>query len=70
VTITRMVAAAIIVSVIHADLLAQDTSEHAKTFNPKDLDNLEMFLESVKGLAIATNISQDAYQATGENTAR
>ena len=67
-TITRMVAAAIIVSVIHADLLAQDKSEHAETFNPKDLDNLEMFLESVKGLAIATNISQDAYQATGENT--
>jgi hypothetical protein len=63
-----MVAAAIVVSVIHTDLLAQDYSEPAETFNPQDLDNLEMFLESVKGLAIATNISQDAYQATGENT--
>ena len=40
----------------------------AGKFNPKDLDNLEMFLESVKGLAIATNISPKAYASTGENT--
>ncbi len=37
-------------------------------FNPKDRDNLEMFLESVKGLAVATNTSQKAYDRTGENT--
>ena len=67
-TITRMLAAAIIVSVIHTDLLAQDNPEPAETFKPQDLDDLEMFLESVKGLAVATSISQDAYQATGENT--
>lgn len=40
----------------------------AADFNPKDLDNLEMFLESVNGLAVATNTSQDAYESTGENT--
>lgn len=37
-------------------------------FNPRDLDNLEMFLESVKGLAVATNTSQLAYDSTDENT--
>lgn len=37
-------------------------------FNPKDLDNLEMFLESVQGLAVATNTSPKAYESTGENT--
>ena len=37
-------------------------------FNPKDLDGLEMFLESVTGVAVATNTSAEAYRATGENT--
>ena len=37
-------------------------------FNPKDLDHLEMFLESVKGLALATNTSRVAYEKTAENT--
>jgi hypothetical protein len=68
VTITRLIAAAIMLATIRSDLLAQDKPDRAGSFNPKDLDNLEMFLESVKGLAIATNTSQSAYQATGENT--
>ena len=37
-------------------------------FNPKDLDNLEFFVESVKGLALAKNDSEDAYNNTRENT--
>ena len=51
-------------------MLSSGSSESAGSdeFNPKDLDNLEMFLESVKGLAVATNTSQEAYGKTGENT--
>ena len=51
-------------------MLSSDSSESAGSgeFSPKDLDNLEMFLESVKGLAVATNTSQEAYAGTGENT--
>ena len=37
-------------------------------FNPKDLDHLEFFVESVKGLALAKNSSDEAYNNTGENT--
>ena len=40
----------------------------AADFNPKDLDNLEFFVESVKGLALATHTSEEAYAKTGENT--
>ncbi len=43
-------------------------SAGSDSFNPKDLDNLDMFLESVKGLAVATNTSPQTYAATGENT--
>ena len=68
VTISRMLAASLVVSAIVAGLLAQDASKESRAFNPKDLDNLEMFLESVKGLAVATNTSEKAYEATGENT--
>ena len=39
-----------------------------KKFNPKDLDNLEFFIESVRGMVIATNTSQRAYNSTGELT--
>lgn len=67
-TISRMIAASILVAAIGAKLLAQDESKGSGAFNPKDLDNLEMFLESVKGLAFATNTSQQAYETTGENT--
>lgn len=45
------------------------SNAQTEAFNPKDLDNLEMFLESINdGLAIATNTSAAAYEATGENT--
>lgn len=51
-------------------VLSISSSESADSdgFNPKDLDNLEMFLESVRGVAVATNTSQWAYDRTGENT--
>ncbi|MBP87395.1 MAG: hypothetical protein CMJ64_11845 [Planctomycetaceae bacterium] len=68
-TIFRLIAAALLVAVIGAGSTAQDDSGEKGSFNPKDLDNLEMFLESVKGLAVATNTSQQAYDRTGENTA-
>ncbi len=58
----------VIVSAIAANLLALDNAKGSEAFNPKDLDNLEMFLESVRGLAVATNTSQEAYEGTGENT--
>lgn len=47
---------------------AQNSVVNRPAFNPKDLDNLEMFLESVTGLAVATNNSREAYDATAENT--
>ena len=49
-------------------LLSLEKNTAKADFNPKDLDNLEMFLESVKGLAIATNTSKEAYEKTAENT--
>lgn len=67
-TILRLIAAAILIAAIGAGSLAQDDSQEKATFNPKDLNNVEMFLESVKGLAVATNTSQLAYDKTGENT--
>lgn len=67
-TILTSIAVSILVATIGARLPAQDASKESVTFSPKDLDNLEMFLESVKGLAVATNTSQRAYDATGENT--
>lgn len=67
-TIFKFIVVTISVTTIGTDLLAQDKSNRRGAFNPKDLDNLEMFLESVKGLAIATNNSKQAYEATGENT--
>ncbi|MHC4716083.1 MAG: hypothetical protein ACYS5V_03880 [Planctomycetota bacterium] len=39
-----------------------------KKFNPKDLDNLKFFIESVRGIVIATNTSERAYNNTGELT--
>lgn len=53
---------------ITCGLAAQSRALRSEEFNPGDLDNLEMFLESTKGLAIATNTSDEAYRATGENT--
>jgi hypothetical protein len=35
---------------------------------PKDLDNLEFFIESVNGIVIAKNTSEEAYHQTGELT--
>ena len=64
----RTISTFVFVSAIAANLLAQDNAKIPQAFNPKDLDNLEMFLESVRGLAIATNTSKQAYQKTGENT--
>lgn len=59
---------ALLLAAIGAASPGQDDSVETSSFNPKDLDNLEMFLESVRGLAIATNTSQEAYDRTGENT--
>jgi len=64
----KMLAAFVVLSAIAANLFAQGEPEGSEAFNPKDLDNLEMFLESVKGLAIATSTSEQAYEKTGENT--
>lgn len=47
---------------------AASPSSQLTRFNPKDLDNLEFFIESVKGLVVATNTSDEAYQNTGELT--
>lgn len=47
-------------------LAAVGASQEA--FNPKDLDGLEFFVESVTGLAVAKNISPEAYENTRENT--
>ena len=58
----------ILVAAIETGPMAADDRGEKKAFNPKDLDNLEMFLESVNGLAVATNTSQSAYDRTGENT--
>lgn len=66
--ICRLVAALILVAVIGSAPSAQDNSNDQQTFHPKDPGHLEMFLESVKGLAVATNTSQQAYDNTGENT--
>lgn len=68
-TILRLMTASILAAAIGGTLLAQNDPGKSDRFNPKDLDNLEMFLESVKGLAVATNTSQQAYQKTSENTA-
>ena len=64
----RLLSAFLLLVAIGAASPNQDDSKETKPFNPKDLDNLEMFLESVKGLAVATNTSQEAYDRTGENT--
>ena len=40
----------------------------AKKFNPKDLDNLKFFIESVRGIVVASNTSEEAYNHTGELT--
>lgn len=40
----------------------------AKEFNPKDIDKLKFFIESVTGMVIATNTSEEAYNNTRENT--
>ena len=57
-----------VVATSATDLSAIDPPGDPEKFNPRDLDNLEMFLESVKGLAVATNNSPQAYAKTGENT--
>ena len=67
-TFPRCIASSFIVIAICANLQAHDGADGSGEFNPKDLDNLEMFLESVKGLAIASNTSEQAYEKTGENT--
>ena len=51
-----------------AGALASPETGNPDDFNPKDLDNLEFFVESVKGLALAKNDSEDAYNNTRENT--
>lgn len=45
-----------------------DTAAKTERFNPKDLDNLEFFIESVNGMVIAKNTSPEAYDQTGELT--
>ncbi len=40
----------------------------SQAFNPKDLDHLEFFVESIRGLAVTTNNSQEAYEAQNEFT--
>ena len=51
-----------------AMLAFADTAAETETFNPKDLDNLEFFIESVNGIVIAKNTSEEAYHQTGELT--
>ena len=67
-TILRLIAAFFLVAAMGAKSIAQDDLGETDSFNPMELDNLEMFLESVRGLAVATNTSQEAYDRTGENT--
>ncbi len=70
-TIQRFSHGIILSSLIWASVGEAQSDPNAarpERFNPKDLDNLEMFLESVSGLAIASNPSQEAYKATAENT--
>ncbi len=67
-TISRVIFASIVVGTITANPASQARSDEADEFSPRKLDNLEMFLESVKGLAVATNTSPQAYEKTGENT--
>jgi hypothetical protein len=66
--ILSLTAVSILMASIGGRLLAQDDSTKSGKFNPQDLDHLEIFLESVKGLAVATNTSNRAYETTGENT--
>ncbi len=40
----------------------------AAEFNPKDLDHLVFFVESVRGMVVTTNNTQQAYDATNEFT--
>lgn len=68
-TILRVIVAMIVVGTITANLASQELSDEPDDFSPRELDNLEMFLESVKGLAVAANTSPQAYEKTGENTA-
>lgn len=65
---SRIVVAATILTAFHATPMAQNVTAQREKFHPTDLDNLEMFLESVTGLAVATNHSQEAYESTAENT--
>ncbi|MDG1894355.1 MAG: hypothetical protein P8J37_05565 [Fuerstiella sp.] len=66
--ILSLTAVSILMASIGGRLLAQDDSTKSGKFNPQDLDHPEIFLESVKGLAVATNTSNRAYETTGENT--
>jgi hypothetical protein len=44
------------------------SAEDASEFYPTDLEHLEFFIESVQGMVLASNTSQDAYDNTGELT--
>lgn len=67
-TIFRTIVASIVLATLAPSARPQEPSDELDDFSPRDLDNLEMFLESVKGLAVATNTSPQAYEKTGENT--
>ncbi len=64
----KIIVQVVLLVAFQTTILAQKKSGDPEEFNPKDLDNLEMFLESVTGLALATNHTREAYELTGENT--
>ena len=42
--------------------------QEPEEFHPKQLDHLEFFIESISGIVLATNTSQEAYENTAELT--
>ncbi len=50
------------------ELSAKAASEPKIAFNPKDVNHLEFFVESVRGIVLATNTSEEARRNTRELT--